>query len=52
MDHANNGAELVATDVPATLSADFSYTYWITVGGTADVKIKKMAIDMEIDVSE
>jgi hypothetical protein len=34
------------------MSADFSYTYWITVGGSAKVHVKKMAIDMEIDVSE
>ena len=51
-DHASNGAELVADGVTAHLTADFSYTYWITVTGSADVKVNKMAIDMEIDVSE
>jgi hypothetical protein len=51
-DHATNGAELVADGVTAHLTADFSYTYWITVTGSADVKVNKMAIDMEIDVSE
>jgi len=51
-DHATNGAELVADGVTAHLTADFSYTYWITVSGSADVKVNKMAIDMEIDVSE
>ena len=34
------------------MTADFSYTYWITVSGSADVKVNKMGIDMEIDVSE
>jgi hypothetical protein len=34
------------------MSADFSYKYFITVGGSAKVHVKKMAIDMEIDVSE
>jgi hypothetical protein len=34
------------------LSADFSYKYFITVTGTVHVDVKKMGIDMEIDVSE
>jgi len=34
------------------MTADFSYTYWITVTGSADIKVNKMAIDMEIDLSE
>lgn len=51
-DHTNNGAELKANQVTAVMTADFSYTYWITVGGSAKVNVKKMAIDMEIDVSE
>merc|ERR1712195_153063 len=51
-DHATNGAELVATGVTAHLTADFSYTYWITVTGSADVKVNKMGIDLEIDISE
>merc|ERR1712166_930638 len=51
-DHATNGAELVATGVTAHLTADFSYTYWITVTGSADVKVNKMGVDLEIDISE
>jgi hypothetical protein len=51
-DHATNGAELVATGVTAHLTADFSYTYWITVTGSMDIKINKMGVDMEIDVSK
>merc|ERR1712166_936901 len=51
-DHASNGAELIADGVTAHMTADFSYTYWITVTGSADIKVNKMAIDMEIDVSE
>jgi len=34
------------------LEADFSYKYFITVGGHASVKVKKMSVDMEFDVSE
>ena len=34
------------------MTADFSYTYWITVGGSAKVNVKKMGIDMEVDISE
>lgn len=34
------------------MTADFSYTYWVTVGGSAKVNVKKMSIDMEVDVSE
>merc|ERR1712127_659953 len=51
-DSANNGAELLADGVTAHLTADFSYTYFLTVSGSADVKVNKMSIDMEIDVSE
>jgi hypothetical protein len=51
-DHATNGAELVADGVTAHLTADFSYTYWITVTGSIDVKVNKMGVDMEFDVSE
>ena len=51
-DHASNGAELIADGVSAHLTADFSYTYWITVTGSADVKVNTMGIDMEIDISE
>jgi hypothetical protein len=51
-DSANNGVELVANQVTAKLSADFSYKYWITVTGTVNIDVKKMGIDMEFDVSE
>merc|ERR1712166_1699250 len=51
-DHASNGAELLASQVTAQLEADFSYKYFITVGGHASVKVKKMSVDMEFDVSE
>merc|ERR1712166_340205 len=51
-DSVSNGAELLADGVTAHLTADFSYTYWITVSGHADVKVNKMALDMEVDVSE
>ena len=30
---ATNGVELVAGGLGATISADFTYTYWITVSG-------------------
>merc|ERR1712195_165331 len=52
VDHASNGAELVADGVTAHMTGDFSYTYWITVTGSVDVKVNKMGVDMEIDVSE
>lgn len=51
-DHTNNGLELVANQVTAKMQADFSYTYFLTVTGTVNVDVKKMGIDMEIDVSE
>jgi len=51
-DSANNGVELVANQVSAKMSADFSYKYFITVTGTVNVDVKKMGIDMEMDVQE
>ena len=32
-EHATNGVELIASGVSATISSDFTYTYWITVSG-------------------
>lgn len=51
-DSVNNGAELLANGVSAHMTADFSYTYFITVTGSADVTVKKLGVDLEIDVSE
>jgi len=47
-----NGVELFASGVSATISSDFTYTYWITVTGEAAIKINKMSIDFEVDLSE
>jgi len=32
-EHGSNGVELIASGVSATISSDFTYTYWITVSG-------------------
>jgi len=37
--------------VIANMVADFSYTYGITVKGSATINIKKINLDMELDAS-
>lgn len=49
--NADNAVELVAKDLQATLNADFKYKYIVTVGGKAEVTIKKMDIDLELALS-
>lgn len=49
-EHATNGVELTATDVTATINADFSYKYIITVTGQIEIDIKALSLDMEIDL--
>jgi hypothetical protein len=48
--HATNGVELTATNVTATINADFSYKYIITVTGQIEIDIKALSLDMEIDL--
>jgi len=50
--NAKNGLELTAANIAASMTADFSYSVlFLTVTGTADINIKTMGIDMEIDMS-
>jgi hypothetical protein len=48
---SSNGVELVCNNVIANMVADFSYTYGITVKGSATINIKKINLDMELDAS-
>ena len=47
-DGANNGIELVVDNATGTITADFSYTYLITVRGTASIDIKKLGVDFDL----
>ena len=48
---ANNGVELVCNNVIANMVSDFKYSYGIlSVTGTATINIKKIGLDMELDV--
>jgi len=50
--HASNGAELTVSNAQAELTSDFHYKWsFISVDGKADIKIKKAAIDIELDTS-
>lgn len=51
-EHASNGVELFANGAEATISAAFSYKYWITVTGEVAIKINKLSVDLECDISE
>ena len=51
LDQTNNGVELVCNNVVANMVSDFKYTYGIlSVSGTATINIKKIGLDMELDV--
>jgi len=50
-EHATNGVELFASGAEATISADFSYKYWITVTGEVAIKINKLSVDLECDIN-
>ena len=50
MEHATNGVELSAQGVSATISSDFSYKYFITVTGEIAIDVKKLGLDLEIDL--
>jgi len=47
---SSNGVELVASGVNADIKADFSYKYWITVTGKADIHIKSASFDAEVNL--
>ena len=48
---ATNGVELLCNNVIANIVSDFKYTYGIlSVSGTATINIKKISLDMELDV--
>lgn len=49
-DHANNGADLKASQVVATADGDFHYKYlFITVDGQVHVDIKNLGVDVDVD---
>jgi hypothetical protein len=48
---ATNGVELVCNNVVANMVSDFKYTYGIlSVSGVATINIKKIGLDLELDV--
>jgi len=51
LDAANNGLELAASGMSAHITSDFTFTYIITVSGTADIKISDLGIDWDFGVS-
>ena len=50
MEHATNGVELAASGVTSVIKSDFSYKYFITVTGQIEIDIKKLGIDIELDL--
>lgn len=50
MEHATNGVELAANGVTAVVKSDFQYKYWITVTGSLEIDIKKLGVDVEMDL--
>ena len=48
-DVANQGVELKAQGVTATVNSDFSYKYIITCTGQIAIDIKKLDVDLELD---
>lgn len=51
LDQASNGVELLCSNVVANMVSDFKYSYGIlSVTGTATINIKKIGLDMELDV--
>jgi len=48
LENTGNDMELVASNLAAVLTSDFSYKFGITVKGQADVNIKKMGVDFAI----
>ena len=50
-EHSTNGVEMFTSGVEATISSDFTYTYWITVAGQVAIKMNKASVDFEVDMS-
>jgi len=50
-DHADNGVELSAQNIEAVVDADFVYHSWLTVDGHAKINIKKLGLDLRLDLS-
>jgi len=50
LDNPQNGLELVANNIDTHMTADFKFKKIITVSGSADIKISKMAVDFEFGV--
>jgi len=51
LDQASNGVELICNNVVANMVSDFKYTYGIlSVTGKATINIKKINMDIELDV--
>jgi hypothetical protein len=49
-DNANNGGEVVCSQATAHATADFEFKYlFLDVKGKADIKINKVALDVELD---
>jgi len=51
LENTGNDMELVAKNLAASLTSDFSYKFGITVKGKADVNIKNMGVDFAIGLS-
>lgn len=51
-DNPNNGGELVVNKAVAQIHSAFHYKYsFLSVDGTADIKVNKMALDVELGAS-
>ena len=51
LEHAGNDIDLIANNLQAELTCDFSYKFGITVKGKADITIKKMDLNLDIGLS-
>jgi len=50
-DHADNAVDLTADGVEAVIEANFEYKSWITVDGHAKINIKKLDLDLALNLS-
>lgn len=50
-DGANNGVELNVENATGKIVADFSYTYFVTVKGTAEIAINKLGVDFDMGLA-
>lgn len=52
LDGTNNALNLKVDGATGTITADFSYTYLITVNGSANINIKKLGVDFDISAEQ